>query len=239
MTRPLIMVGGMWISLFLIALVAIGGLLSPGASEHRSVSTTVVGSDSAIATQPTPQQARVPLWMFGAIALTCTAGSILVSRQLNRPPVPPRRITKRKRHALKRLHPQPVAQLALPPATAYTQPLQTPRPHSMPRSPHPGQLLSYSPAPQPGSLQSVTPPVIIQQQQPGSRPVERTILPPLLKQPSPPSKAAQPKAAPPRPKAKTSVNILPPDIRKPLDWQTTELANAVDLRKRRSLSSLL
>lgn len=239
-TRPLIIIGGMWVSLLLIALVAVGGLLSPGASERRSVSTTVVGSDSTIATQPMPQQARVPLWMFGAIALTCTAGSILVSRQLNRPPVPPRRsVRPRSRSLQPRLQPQPTTQLALPPAGSPT--LQPPRQRSIARSPqpHPGQRPTHRPTPQSAQLQSNLPPAIGQPAM-SPRSVDRTVLPPLLKKQAPtPTKAAQPKPNAPRLPVTASVSILPPDLRQPLDWQAIELAKAVDLRKRRSLSSLL
>ncbi|HEY9616724.1 MAG TPA: hypothetical protein V6C64_07785 [Microcoleaceae cyanobacterium] len=240
MTRPLILVGGMWVSLLLIAVVAIGGLLSPGASEHRSVSTTIVGSDSEVAIQPAPQQARVPLWMFGAIALTCTAGSILVSRQLNRPPVPPRRLARTKSRSFKRLPPQPMAQLALPPAVTYSAPLQPSRQELPARSPQPraGQKRPHSPAHQAANLQPVMPPTIAQAPAP-ARPIERQVLPPLLKQPAKAKPIVQPQTVASRPTVKTSVSILPPDIRKPLDWQSTELADAVDLRKRRSLSSLL
>ncbi|MGI0486215.1 hypothetical protein ACN4EK_12310 [Pantanalinema rosaneae CENA516] len=224
-------------SLLLIALVAIGGLLSPGASERRSVSTTVVGSDSTLATQPMPQQARVPLWMFGAIALTCTAGSILVSRQLNRPPVPPRRMTKpRSRSVKRRLRPQATAQLALPPIA--TSPQVQHQPPTARRSPHPhaGQRLNQRPAPQPPH--PAIPPALGQSAS-APAPVERSVLPPLLKRPSTSAKSAPAQVVLPRPTVQASVSILPPDIRKPFDWQTTELADAVDLRKRRSLSSLL
>lgn len=240
MTRPLIIVGGMWVSLFLIALVAVGGLLSPGASERRSVSTTVIGSDSAIATQPMPQQARVPLWMFGAIALTCTAGSILVSRQLNRPATPPRRLSRRKSRSFQRLQPQPMAQLVLPPAPGYPPSRPPSKQQPLPRSvqPHLGQPLSYRPVSPVENLPPAMPSVATTPSPVAPRPVERNVLPPLLNRSSTQPKAVQPQAIP-RPTVKTSVNILPPDIRKPLDWQTTELASAVDLRRRRSLSSLL
>jgi hypothetical protein len=82
-TRPLAFLGSLWVTVVLIAIVALGGLISPTVTERRSVSITAVGSESSVASEPVLKQRQMPFWLFGAIAISCTAGSIFVSRQLN------------------------------------------------------------------------------------------------------------------------------------------------------------
>lgn len=134
-TRPMAFWSGIWVSTFLIGVVAFGSLLSPSASERRSVSAIALGSDSGVATQPIENQRKVPLWMFGAIAVTCTAGSILVSRQLKpgaTPPAPRRRVKKQRPAAARvpAVKPRQVAQ----------------RRRKPPSGQHPQRLKPYSPS---------------------------------------------------------------------------------------------
>lgn len=90
-TRPMAFWGSVWVSVVLVALVAVGSLLSPSAAERRSVSAIALGSDSGVVTQPAENRGKMPLWVFGAIVFSCTAGSIFVSRQLQATtaPLPP------------------------------------------------------------------------------------------------------------------------------------------------------
>jgi hypothetical protein len=101
-TRPLMVWGGIWASVLLIMLIATASLLSPTASSERRVSGAAIGSSSTQTTRVESGKSRIPLWLFGAIALTCTAGSILVSKQLAAPERPyrpskqvPRKVAKR------------------------------------------------------------------------------------------------------------------------------------------------
>lgn len=86
--RPLIFWSGIWVSMLLVAMVSVSSLLSPGLVDERTASEAAFGGNSAEAAQQVKQRSRVPLWLFGAIALTCTAGSFLISKQLARPQSP-------------------------------------------------------------------------------------------------------------------------------------------------------
>lgn len=167
-TRPMAFWSGIWVSTFLIGVVAFGSLLSPSASERRSVSAIALGSDSGVATQPLENQRKVPLWMFGAIAVTCTAGSLLVSRQLKPSavaPVPRRRVKKRRPAATRvpAATSRPMTQRRKPkPPTGRRQP-QRLQPYS-PSEPLLVAPLPPAPAiapPPPGSRQPLTPPSFV------------------------------------------------------------------------------
>ncbi|MGQ9869271.1 hypothetical protein [Leptodesmis sp.] len=82
-TRPVVFWGGVWASIFLVSLVAVGCLLSPSASSNRTAAMIASDDEPAVETLPMPNpEGRVSVWMFGAIALTCTASSILITRYL-------------------------------------------------------------------------------------------------------------------------------------------------------------
>ncbi len=92
--------GGIWISIFLVGMVATGSLINPNTSSNVSSnvnpnaspnaspnssngqSAAAIAPSSAIATHPESSRGSVPVWLFGAIAVTCTAGSILISKRL-------------------------------------------------------------------------------------------------------------------------------------------------------------
>ncbi len=93
LTRPLMVVGGLWVSVILVGAIALSGLLSPGLPGGRRASEASFGS-TTVATSVEPgkdrSHRRLPIWLFGAIALSCTAGSIVVSKQLTRTERPQR-----------------------------------------------------------------------------------------------------------------------------------------------------
>lgn len=206
--RPWIFWSGLWVSMLLVAMVSVSSLLSPGLVDERAASDAAIGVNSAEATQQLKQRSRVPLWLFGAIALTCTAGSFLVSKQLARPQ--PRR-----------------SPLRNPPSRIQSK-SRPPRPPRKGRK----RLKPYSPAETPFPLptyssaqvqHSTALPVPLQSGQPSGR----------LRRVSPPtSKLAV------RP-TRVSVTVVPDEENHPLDWKAANLADSVDLRKRRSLSSWL
>lgn len=81
----LVLLGSAWLAVVVISLIAVSGLLSPNLSSNKPPQgTAAVRSTPSEAT--TASQSHVPLWLFGAIALSCAAGSMLISSQANRPP---------------------------------------------------------------------------------------------------------------------------------------------------------
>jgi len=212
-------------SVFLIGVVAFGSLLSPNAAERRSVSAIALGSDSGVATQPLENRGKVPLWMFGAIAITCTAGSILVSRQLQPNAASPKASSgaarKRRRNAPHRVKKHPVHN-----SGASRQPKRL-----QPYSPTDTLLVQNSPVPTTASMVATiaTPQTTAATNPRLSFVVARPKSPHL---PNPSVSAASQAAEVP-------VTVVPEDQIHPLDWPQARLAEAMDLRKRKSIQSLL
>ncbi len=123
-TRPVVFWGGVWTSIFLVSLVAVGCLLSPSASSNRTAATIASDAEPAVETVPMPDpEGRVSVWMFGAIALTCTAGSILITRYLQLSPPTGAKKEKQTFRALKpTLKPVAPAQSGYPAPSRQLQP---------------------------------------------------------------------------------------------------------------------
>jgi hypothetical protein len=94
--HPLLLWGGAWIVIVLVGVIAVGGLLSPGMPGRRASSAAFGSSTGSGEEQVTKQPKSVPFWLFGAIAVTCTAGSILVSKRLAQVERP-QKLSRRKR----------------------------------------------------------------------------------------------------------------------------------------------
>lgn len=122
-TRPMVFWSGVWTSIFLVSLVAVGCLLSPSASSNRTASEIAsdANDEPAVETVPSPhREGQAPIWMFGAIALTCTAGSLLVARCLKLSP-PTGAKGKRMSNALKpALRPDALSQPGYPEPVSQT-----------------------------------------------------------------------------------------------------------------------
>jgi hypothetical protein len=170
--HPLMVWGGILASILLIILIATTSLLSPIASNERSVSGVALGS-STTQTAPTKHRNRIPLWLFGAIALTCTAGSIVVSKHL----APVERTYRRP----KRMAPQAAKRRAAKRSRAPIAP-------------------------------------------PSRQSCRQTSRPPM-------AKSLPPQAV------KVPITVVPSEANHPLDWQDESLADVMDLRRQRSLSS--
>jgi len=211
-TRPLVLWGGVWVTLLVVGAVAAKGLLSAGPVEEKPESE-LMAQDAAEPAMPdtssTPAQiqqtpstlptftrvpellpepspkppkvaqkpAGVPLWLYGAIAFGCTAGSVLISLGFKRA-TPPRKPAKRGK-----TKPQPVP----------TAKVRKPQQRSAPKR----------------------------------RPV------------SPTARERSPIPAEPAFIVEPMVTVLPPEESHPLDWDEATLADMMDLRKRQSLASLL
>lgn len=241
-TRPMAFWSGVWVSVFLVAMVAVGSLISPNAAERRSVSAIAIGSDSVVATQPLNKKDQVPLWLFGAIAITCTAGSFLVSRQLSSKTPLLRKTTLRRRRPQKSLtSPQPTKHLSTKPrqprrkATNHPQRLKPYSPSEplfnrpQAQAVSPTQIYPPVAEPRPLSVPSFTVNRVKTQQHQGSkaqtqqRRALEVEMPELSKKP--------------RSTANVPVTVVPEEHIHPLDWQAPRLADAVDLRRRKSINT--
>lgn len=133
------------------------------------------------AAPPAPEsESGIPLWVFGAIALGCAGGSLIVSRLLVSSPSAARR-----RGPARKTKPVLKTQAARSPKRK-VRPTQASGPKGRRRAP------LRSPAPQ--------------NMAPASQPM---------------------------------VTVLAPEESHPLDWGETSLAEAMDIRKRRPISSIL
>jgi hypothetical protein len=217
---PLMFLGGLWVSILLIGTIGLSGLLSPGLSSGRRASEASFGS-STVATnvEPTKERSRqrIPIWLFGAIALSCTAGSIFVSKKLTRTDRP-RRISRPK-------HPANYAATSRP-----KRPRKPPQAgRAQPRSTHPRPLKPFSPSDYPTPLSSQT---VLQAYSPVSKPISTKNSGVQAYQPRPATASSAKKPVAPVP-----VTIVPPEENHPLDWGEASLADTMDIRKQRSLSS--
>ncbi len=156
---------------------------APAASKKPSPAPAAKPSPAAKpAPKAVPQapesESGIPLWVFGAIALGCAGGSLVVSRLLTASPSAP---TRRRGPARKTNKPVLKAQTRQPKRKVRAQKPQGRR-----------QAPLRSPAPQ--------------NMAPASQPM---------------------------------VTVLAPEESHPLDWGETSLAEAMDIRKRRPISSIL
>ena len=217
--RPLMFWGGMWASLVLVAAVSVSSLVSPGlVGSGQNASGAAIGSSGntmssgSIADQPaSPATAQArssfPFWLFSAIALSCTAGSILVSKQL---------APQRSRRILRTQSPKPVAAQPLKQKTAQQKPLdlkqkpqQKPlqqKQRSQPRTATPASVTPARTATRTGPS-----PASSRRTASSSQPVAR--------------RAGRRSAAPQRvPVPARRVAIVPPAEAHPLDWKTASIA---------------
>ncbi len=225
-SHPLLFWGGTWVVVLLVAAIAMGGLLSPGLPGRRVSSVSFGSSPGSEEVQNVARQGKaVPFWLFGAIAITCTAGSILVSKRLAQVERP-HRLSRPKR---------PVQ---------YSSKVRRPGPSKRPRTPQGKRLKPFAEGELPLSVAYLSYPLLH-----SSTPTPTSFkLPPAIKGKarSAPQQSAPKytyKSVSPKPSAakkdavSVPVTILPPEENLPLDWKDPSLADLMDIRKRRSLSS--
>jgi len=244
-THPLLVLSGAWVSVILIGCVALLSLFSPTSFTGSKISGAAIRTNPTARIQTNQQRDRIPLWLFGAIAITCTAGSILVSKQLTRSESLSSKQAKWARRAKrnrKRLSPHLAGQRSL--LSAQHQPsasnsalvpqqaqsavaiasvsLPETLPRSMPLSytlAKSGAVLPHDTASVPQELPSL-PPMVVPK--------------PSLRSPAPPSPQTPPSS---RAAVDVPETVVPADENHPLDWGEASLADTLDLRKRYSLSS--
>ncbi|MBD2019821.1 hypothetical protein H6F43_06415 [Leptolyngbya sp. FACHB-36] len=213
--RPMIFWGGLWSSLLMVAVVSVSSLLSPNFSKGRSASGSALGSHTATVTRPATRDTHLPLWMFGAIALSCTAGSILISKQLARP---------HQSRLMNRTHQKSRSR---PKSPRMDRSRQRSKPYSPATSPFTAAQ-PLVPVRYPAPTQT---PVTMRSNR--SQAVRSQAMTLRAMQPAPRS-ITKSKLAQPAP-----VTVVPAGENHPLDWGKANLTDSLDLRKRRSLSSWL
>lgn len=210
--QPFVLLGGLWLLMVVVAVVALGGLANPGDPEQPRVTRDRSGPAPAVipprprstaSTPPTGTAFAIeedaarsvegngeeegapgfPLWSLAVLVGCCAAGSILASRQINAPTV------SRRRRAKKRVKPAPSHPAPPPPPKAK-------------------RLKPYMAHPSP------------------PRPSGEV---------APADTAA---IATPAPRH-TAISVVPDDEIHALDWPEGSLAHQLDLRQQKSLSSLL
>ncbi|UBF27765.1 hypothetical protein K9N68_07580 [Kovacikia minuta CCNUW1] len=228
--HPILFLGGLWVSIFLVGSVALSGLLSPGLPAGRRASEAAFGS-STVATnvaQPKEQShSRIPIWLFGAITLSCTAGSIFVSKQLTRTERNYKIARPKQSRKYGAVVDRPVAVADRPPRPRKPAPVR----RTSSRKAQPKRLKPFSPSDYPAPLPAQPsaqayhpvsfPVATTQRSEVRTRHPQRVVPKNLVKQPVP----------------QVPVTIVPPEENHPLDWGEASLADTLDLRKQRSLSS--
>jgi hypothetical protein len=225
--RPLMFWGGLWLVMVLVVAGAVSSLLSPGWGENQSAHTIANRRNRTTETQTVPEvappqivatnalpkaspatatQSETPqyslAWWFGAIFMSCVAGSIVLNQLLQRPRTMHRKVKPTTHRVIPRNQPSPKS----PELPILINPVPTVAAPGIP-------IATKTPPPKPMKQRSM-------------RYRNRRVAPPIKT------------VVPARPQ-KVTVSVVPAEERHPLDWQTSSLAESVDLRKRHSLSSWL
>lgn len=246
-TRPVVFWGGVWTSIFLVSLVAVGCLLSPSASSNRTAATIASDVEPAVETVPMPdQEGRVSAWMFAAIALTCTAGSILITRYLKLSPPTGAKKAKQTFRALKpTLKPVAAAQPGYPAPSRQLQPFSPTAPLPFPVLPtfvqspsKSGVLVPVNQKTVQGTLQKPIEQRVIQEQMTRSDLIawltaELEESPSSLVNPLDPFTTAR------RSGFEPVVTVVPVDESHPLDSGRSRMAHTANLDRLRSLQERL
>ncbi len=85
-TRPMWVLGTLWVATAIAALVAINSLLKP--AEFNTTQITE-NPDGTVEVTPVQPNEELPLWTLGALMGGCMAGSLVVTAIANRPPKSP------------------------------------------------------------------------------------------------------------------------------------------------------
>lgn len=209
---PLLFWAGIWLSVLLVAAIAVSGLVSPGLPGRRASSASFGSSSGTEQVQTARRSNRLPFWLFGALAFTCTAGSFLVSQRASH--IERTQKLSRPRGASSRR--------AANAARYFTVENRSHRPHSR-RS---GKRLKPFPDGEWSTLLATPPASYPHAPLPGS---------------GSPNRRLKPKRRPQRSLSREGtaipVTVIPPEQNHPLDWDAPSLADLMDIRKQRSPSS--
>ncbi|GEM_PF-4944216 len=90
---PLLFWSGVWVTTLLTAGIAVTGLMNPDLSTRNPL--PLVAGKEAVAPQASGssvEAALSPIWLFGAIAISCGFGSLLLAQRFKRHPLAPDQI---------------------------------------------------------------------------------------------------------------------------------------------------
>ena len=264
-TRPLWVLGTIWIATAIAALVAINGLLKP--AEFNTTQITE-NPDGTVEVTPIQVSEEIPVWTLGALLGGCMVGSVVVTAIANRPPKSPaqKEYEKRQRVMAKAKAKARRAQLAAKKAKAKPVVEKGPKklkpfyevevtslwpdgtPLGLPMATQPvmepfvteqGVVPAQVSAPVSAQVAIATEPT-----HPQPRPInthQPATADPQPIRPSPTTHSRQPVTQSPRsvPSTQPDITVLPADTVHPLDWPNDGLAQAFDIRKQVPLSSWL
>lgn len=234
--RPLFLLGGLWFTLVCVSAIAYHGLMfnepveeaAPAAplSVMAAPTENVDAAPEIAPEEETSSRSGVALWGLLSLVVLCAFGSFVLTQQIKASS----RATKRKK-----TRPRPIAK-----APAPVQP------------PHPRRLAPYSPhrdgVVAPG-VRLVETPIVEPSPAPVPAPPKAGPVPQFKAVPKPghpsgkwrsiPRESPQAKAAGVASASTATPAVVPPDADLPLDWAEGSVAHALDMRQRRSLSSLM
>lgn len=227
--RPLFLLGGLWLTLVCVSAIAYHGLMFnepvADAAPETPLSVMAAPSDNLspapeIATgEETAPRSGLALWGLLSLVGLCAFGSFVLTQQIKASARPAKR---------KKVRPRPVAK-----APAPVQP------------PHPRRLAPYSPqrdgvvAPGARIVEApmVEPPV--SPAPPSGNPGTPAVTKFRVVSKPPPGRSPQPSVPSAAPIPTATSAVVPSEADLPLDWAEGSVAHALDMRQRRSLSSLM
>ncbi len=244
---PVPLIGTLWLTMLLLTFASVDSLLSPELKEQSTqanrlrnktaLNQIATSSPNSAApplssSQVIQQKSRVPLWLFGAIALTCASSSIVLTTQL------PHSNRRKSRTRNPQPHSRNKPMRAQPARSVRTQP--NPQPEQTATVPIPQREQKSAPT-QPISSKIIQP---NQHRSQTNHPQTRRSKAPIASMRLP-NWSRTPKILPAQnptqsiAKPTITPQIIAPQINHPLDWPEGSVIDAVDLRKQRSLSSWL
>ncbi|MBW4522661.1 MAG: hypothetical protein KME16_23695 [Scytolyngbya sp. HA4215-MV1] len=213
---PVTFWSGIWLGMVLVATVSVVGILTPSyvkQAEQRENAEASWNEEPSTNWQIDWGE-NASLWSFAAIAASCAAGSWFLYRQLNQSSSSSAEEKEDERTQPNDIYLQsalaPIPVRSLPAANHKTVRLQTAHPKTGRKPSTPTKV-----APKPGQPTKLKPPL----------PAAQALV----------VQSPQTSAMVPEPQ----VTVVPEEESHPLDWSEASLAEMMDIRKRRSLSSLM
>ena len=219
--HPFVFWGGLWAILITIITVATIGLFDPGAIEEEEPKSEPVPTQIQESPEPkSPKEQDWSLPLFSAVVLGCVGGSLLVTNAM-------RRSAAQRRRSPKRLKPSGIVpqQKGIPVKRRRIPAPRKPQPPAAVVKTQPNRKPNIQPNLQP----NYQPPNI--RQHPQSPNIQPNYQPPNIQQ--------HPQTHIPSNTQPTQVTVLSSEDNHPLDSKPEGLAEMMDLRKRRSLKSLM
>jgi hypothetical protein len=208
-TRPFMVLGGAWLATATAALIALGGLMSPG-ELHRPTPSPDAAPVTQVQPEPSPPAVTLlPLWTLGLLVSGCAVGTFILSVAFKQAPARSRKATRAKAKAKATQLPSKALarSRSLVPARA-SKALQPSK-----------KLKKLRPYAEGG--------------------VSRLLPADRQAQPSYPPAAAIATGKPAVNLSQPTVTVVPPNETHPLDWGEESLAHLLDMRKQHPLSSIL